>query len=76
MNRWAEAGRLIGVGWYISACIILGLLGGRWLDGKLDTNIIFTLVGVFLGLAVAVIGTYRMVAPLLKGQQEKGKDRS
>jgi len=72
MNKWVLAGRFIGIGWYIGLCIVGGVLGGMWLDNRLDTSIVFTLVGLFLGLGVAVLGTYRMIAPLIKEQQ--GKD--
>ena len=55
-KRWEEALRFIGIGWYIAVCIILGVLGGRWLGHKLggSTNeVIFTLLGLALGLIVA-----------------------
>ncbi|NQT47943.1 MAG: AtpZ/AtpI family protein [Chloroflexi bacterium] len=73
MDKWVLAARFIGIGWYIGACIVGGVLGGMWLDNKLETSIIFTLVGLFLGLGVAVLGTYHMISPLIKEQQ--GKDR-
>ena len=72
MDRWALAARFIGIGWYIGISIVGGILLGIWLDNKLNTTLIFTLVGLFLGLAVAGLGTYHMVSPLLK-EQDKGK---
>ena len=74
VRKWAVAGRLIGIGWYIGLCIAGGIYGGRWLDERLDTKIIFTLVGLFLGLAVAFWGTYRLLSPLLKEAQGKNKE--
>jgi len=74
MGKWVLAARLIGIGWYIGISIVGGIWGGIWLDKKLDTSIIFTLVGLFLGLAVAFLGTYRMISPLLKEQQSKEKE--
>jgi len=74
MGKWVLAARLIGIGWYIGACIFFGVWGGHKLDEKLDTRIIFTLVGSFFGLAVAFLGTYRMISPLLKEQQSKEKE--
>jgi len=67
------AARLIGIGWYIGISIAGGIIGGVWLDRKLETSIIFTLVGLFLGLGVAFLGTYRMISPLIKEQQGKSK---
>jgi len=74
VNRWVLAARFIGIGWYIGISVVGGIWGGIWLDKKLETSIIFTLVGLFLGLAVAFLGTYRMISPLLKEQQNKEKE--
>jgi hypothetical protein len=63
-QRWAAAFRFIGIGWYIGICILGGALGGRWIGQKLNgdsSEIILTIVGLFLGLFVAFYGTYRMV---------------
>ncbi len=59
------AARLLGLGWYVAACILLGVLGGVWLDGRLGVTPLFTLLGVGLGLITAALGAYRMAAPLL-----------
>jgi F0F1-type ATP synthase assembly protein I len=74
MGKWVLAARLIGIGWYIGISIAGGIIGGVWLDRKLETSIVFTLVGLFLGLGVAFLGTYRMISPLLKEQQNKEKE--
>ncbi len=74
INKWALAGRFIGIGWYIGLCIFGGVWGGIWLDRKMETSLIFTLVGLFLGLAVAFVGTYRMILPLLKEERRKNKE--
>jgi uncharacterized protein YneF (UPF0154 family) len=74
-KRWAGAIRLIGIGWYIAACIILGTLGGHWIGQKLggDSNeIILTVVGLILGLIVAFVGVYRMVKSALTNNNDKG----
>ncbi len=67
-QRWAAAIRFIGIGWYIVSCILLGALGGRWIGQKLDGEtgaIIFTLLGLALGLIAAFLGAYRLVKSLL-----------
>ena len=51
----------------------IGLLGGFWLDKKLDTLPIFTLGGVVLGTVLAFYGTYKMVLPLLDQSQNSKK---
>lgn len=61
--------QLIGMGWYVAVCIIGGLLGGVWLDRKLDVLPVFTLAGVVLGTVMAFYGIYKMVLPLLNNVQ-------
>jgi tellurite resistance protein TehA-like permease len=70
MEKWDYAFRFIGIGWYIAICIGGSIYGGVLLDKHFDTSIIFTLAGVFLGLVVAALGTYRMIEPLIKEQND------
>ena len=74
MSRWIAALRLTGVGFYIGGCIMLGTFGGLWLDNKLDTKPVFLLIGLVLGVIVAVFGVYQMLRPLLGNQQDKEND--
>ena len=74
-KRWAGALRLIGIGWYIAACIILGTLGGHWIGEKLggvDYEVSLTIVGLILGLAVAFVGVYRIIKSTLTDNNDKG----
>ena len=57
--------QLLGVGWYVAAALILGLLGGRWLDNQLGTSPLLLLIGLCVGVALAFYGVYRMLAPIL-----------
>lgn len=63
MSNWAAALRLLGIGWYIAFCLVLGLAAGRWLDSQFGTTFL-TLTCFFLGLVAAFVGLYRMVFPL------------
>jgi len=64
MKRWEAAFRLIGVGWYVALCILMGVAGGRWLDEKLNTKPPFlVIVGLILGIIIAFYGVYRMILP-------------
>ena len=67
MNRpgLALAMRLLGLGWYIAASIVLGVGGGLLLDRWLGTVPLFTLLGVLAGSVVGFYGMYRMVRPLM-----------
>ena len=72
MSRWQAALRLVGVGGYVVICIILGVLGGRWLDKELDTRFMI-MVGLLAGVGLAFYGVYRMILPNINKKQNKGK---
>jgi ATP synthase protein I len=71
MNRWAAALRLTGIGFYIAACILIGIFSGLWLDNKLNVSPLFMIGGLLVGLAVAVYGVYRMIKPLMNNKPDK-----
>jgi ATP synthase protein I len=71
MDKWVDAFRFIGIGWYVAFCVGGGIGLGVWLDSRFNTSIVFTLLGVFLGLVVAVLGIYRMIEPLIKEKNDK-----
>ena len=66
MKNWIPAFRLIGVGFYIAACITGGVLLGRWLGGKRP---VFVILGLILGLIFAFYGVYSMIRPLMKNNK-------
>jgi ATP synthase protein I len=73
-KRWTDLLGLIGIGWYIAACIVLGVVGGLWLDGKLNSKPLLTIIGLFLGLGAAFYGVYRIVMSDIKNDNgKKGK---
>lgn len=65
MNRRLVALRLLGLGWYVATCIVVGVVAGIFLDSHFGTKPIFTLLGVLLGTVAAFYGLYKMVSPLL-----------
>ena len=74
MFRWQAALRLIGVGWFIGISILLGVLGGFWLDSKYGTKPLWVIVGLVLGIVVAVYGVYQMLLPLIKNKNDREDD--
>jgi len=68
MSSWVIAMRLVGVGFFIGICLLLGVLAGLWLDDRVGTKPVFMLLGLFLGLLFAGYGVYQMLIPLLKKQ--------
>jgi F0F1-type ATP synthase assembly protein I len=68
MNKWIPALRLTGIGFYIVTCIVGGALAGWWLSGK---NALFLVIGLLVGLIIAVYGVYRMIKVLINDQKNK-----
>ena len=78
MGSWmAPTAYLLGVGWFFATCIILGVVIGLWVDAKTGLEPVFTLVGIFLGLAVALVGGARMLAPFIErlGDGNRGETK-
>ena len=73
MKPWLAALSLSGIGFYIAGSIILGIVGGRWLDEKLNSKPLWLIIGLILGIIVAVYGTYSMLKPFMENnRKEKG----
>ena len=53
--------RLLGIGWFVALCLLGGVFGGLWLDGRLGTSPLMAMIGLGGGLVIAGIGTYRML---------------
>ncbi len=80
MDWWIVGLRLMGLGWYVAACIILGVLGGLGLDKLVGITPLFTLLGTVLGSVLAFWGLYKMVRPVIYGSKglsgtDKGRKR-
>ena len=58
--------QMVGLGWYVAVCIVLGVLGGLWLDSKFESSPIFLLTGTLLGVVTAFYGMYKLMAPFLR----------
>ncbi len=72
-HPWLSAISLFGIGFYVAAAIIFGVLGGSWLDKKFDTGPLWVIIGLVGGLIVAVYGSYLMLKPYLQNyRNDKG----
>jgi F0F1-type ATP synthase assembly protein I len=71
MDRLVAALRLTGIGFYIAACILLGVFAGLWLDNKLNSKPWFMIGGLLAGLGVAIYGVYRMIQPLMNNKDKE-----
>lgn len=56
-----SAARLSAVGLEVGISILIGALGGYWLDGKLDTSPYLSIAGLLLGAAAATKSLYETV---------------
>jgi hypothetical protein len=59
------AARLLGMGFYVATCIVLGVAGGLVADGELDTGKLFTVVGLLLGLFFGLYGGWLQLREVL-----------
>ena len=66
----AVALRLIGVGWFVAICIGGGAFAGVWLDGRFGSGPVLTITGLGLGIALAVVGMYRMLMAVLTAKPD------
>ncbi len=73
-KKWENLLGLLGLGWYIAFCILLGVFGGLWLDSKFNSKPVLTLVGLVLGIIMAFFGTYRMVRNSIDNKNGEGKN--
>ncbi len=62
--------RLLGIGWFVAFCILGGAFGGVWIDGRMDTSPLFTLIGIGLGLVAAGVGMVRMLSAVFSQAAE------
>jgi F0F1-type ATP synthase assembly protein I len=68
MDKWIPALRLTGIGFYIAICIVGGTLVGWWLG---DKKPLFMIIGLVVGLIVAVYGVYRMIRSIIDEQKKR-----
>lgn len=70
-----QAAPFLAAAWVLTAALLGGALGGRWLDARLDTAPWLMLLGISLGLAV---GFYELARVGLRGRtppsDESGND--
>jgi F0F1-type ATP synthase assembly protein I len=68
MKKWVPAFQLLGIGFYIAACIAGGILTGWWLG---DKKPLWIITGLVIGLVLAFYGVYKMIKPLMNNKDDK-----
>lgn len=56
--------------------MVLGFLAGQWVDGRLNTGIIFSLIGVLLGLVAAITSAVRLYRATLNKSAAEWRARA
>ncbi|HEX5797357.1 MAG TPA: AtpZ/AtpI family protein [Candidatus Saccharimonadales bacterium] len=62
---------LLDLSWRLAVAIIIPVLLGSLADKKLDKEPIFTIIGLFIGLGIAVVVIRNLVIKLQKETSEK-----
>ena len=70
VRAYAQAGPYITMGTQFTASMLLGLLGGWWLDKTWSISPLFLILGTFLG---AGAGFYHLYKVLMAEEQERKK---
>ena len=60
-----------GLGIQFAAAILIFLFAGQWLDGKVGTNGLFTILGVFVGGGGAFYNMYRKITAAQRRDDEE-----
>jgi len=66
----AAAGQYMGLGLTWALSVLLFLLGGYWLDGKVGTAPLFMILGAFLGGGAGFYSLYRHIVVDSREQKE------
>ena len=53
--------RYAGLGIELAAMMLVGVFGGQWLDGRLSSSPVFTIVGPFLGFGGWMVSLIRQL---------------
>lgn len=60
-NKRPDSGslRYAGLGLQLAVALVLGVLGGQWLDRKVGTDGVFAIVGAFVGFGATMYSLIR-----------------
>ena len=70
-NGSRGAGAYVGLGLQFALSMLLFLYAGQWVDRKLGTRSLFTIIGVFVGAAAAFYSIYKKLMAAQREDEEK-----
>ncbi len=65
-----EASPYIAAAWTVGAALVIGVLGGRWLDQRWGTRPWLTMLGLVLGI---VVGFYELARVMWRSEARRKK---
>lgn len=65
-NPWRQLGLVLSMGVTFTAAVVIGVLLGLWLDARLGTKPLFTLILAGLGFVAGVVELLRALKALDK----------
>jgi F0F1-type ATP synthase assembly protein I len=71
LRRYLYIVGLMQVGWVMALSIVVCLGLGIWVDGRLDTEPLFTLFLLFVGVVVGAFAVYNTVKSSLAGIENR-----
>jgi ATP synthase protein I len=75
-QHWKGLGSYGTIGLEFALSVLVGLLGGQWLDGKLGTEPWLMLAGLVLGSAAGFRSLWRIAAKLNReAEKEEARER-
>ncbi len=75
MKKREALGLALNLGWTMLFSLLLPLLAGIWLDKRLESLPLFTMIGAVLGILAATVGVARMTLKAFSGALGKGTDQ-
>jgi ATP synthase protein I len=70
-----DAARFAGVGVQFAGAIVIFFFAGRWLDGRLGTEPLFLILGVFVGAGAGFYSMYRQLVIDPREREKRREDR-
>jgi ATP synthase protein I len=64
-GAWGYFALFSEIGLVLLATVLVGVLGGYWVDQQLRTLPVFVLVGLFAGLGAGARAVYRLISRFL-----------
>lgn len=71
-SPWAKLGYWINLAYTFPVAVLVGGVGGWWLDGKLGTSPLLVILGFLSGLGAGFLLLFRTVKMVEKGPKSGG----